>query len=293
MWAYNQTDYTNDYLMHHGIKGQKWGVRRFQNEDGSLTPLGRKRYGYDKYPDGAHDLDRLLDSSYNREDYTITKGTSANKVVDLDRKTNPTKGTYLSVDDYLSRGMNGKEFYFNWFADGGWSVDNVRIDDYVAKKDIKVANGKKVLETMLAEDGDIPAELLVPGQTTTTYKTGYVMKTASLPKDISIKEALDAADYKKQTAKHKRDLDKAIGAREIGERVLTKYLHDNFAENQKRLSDLSTKLSKQGYDAMEDIWDWDTSFPIVVFDTKKSFKKTSSTSGEDYYQQLVKKYKGN
>lgn len=33
-----------DYLAHHGIKGQKWGVRRFQNPDGSLTPAGRERY---------------------------------------------------------------------------------------------------------------------------------------------------------------------------------------------------------------------------------------------------------
>lgn len=33
-----------DYLCHHGIKGQKWGVRRFQNPDGSLTNEGRKRY---------------------------------------------------------------------------------------------------------------------------------------------------------------------------------------------------------------------------------------------------------
>ena len=31
------------YLQHHGIKGQRWGVRRFQNADGSLTPAGKKR----------------------------------------------------------------------------------------------------------------------------------------------------------------------------------------------------------------------------------------------------------
>ena len=33
----------NNYIQHHGIKGQKWGVRRFQNKDGSLTPAGKKR----------------------------------------------------------------------------------------------------------------------------------------------------------------------------------------------------------------------------------------------------------
>lgn len=32
-------------LYHHGIKGQKWGVRRYQNADGSLTKAGIKRYG--------------------------------------------------------------------------------------------------------------------------------------------------------------------------------------------------------------------------------------------------------
>ena len=31
-------------LMHWGIKGMKWGVRRYQNKDGSLTPAGKKRY---------------------------------------------------------------------------------------------------------------------------------------------------------------------------------------------------------------------------------------------------------
>ena len=33
-----------DYLAHHGVKGQKWGVRRYQNTDGSLTEEGKKKY---------------------------------------------------------------------------------------------------------------------------------------------------------------------------------------------------------------------------------------------------------
>ena len=34
----------DEYLSHHGIKGQRWGVRRYQNDDGTLTNAGKKRY---------------------------------------------------------------------------------------------------------------------------------------------------------------------------------------------------------------------------------------------------------
>lgn len=38
--------YSSNYLAHYGIKGMKWGIRRYQNEDGSLTSAGKNRYGY-------------------------------------------------------------------------------------------------------------------------------------------------------------------------------------------------------------------------------------------------------
>ena len=55
-----------DYvLVHHGIKGQKWGIRRFQNSDGTLTDAGRSRYGTGN-PNGGIKIDTaklIADSS--------------------------------------------------------------------------------------------------------------------------------------------------------------------------------------------------------------------------------------
>ena len=37
-------NYEEEYLAHHGVKNQRWGIRRFQNPDGSLTAAGKLRY---------------------------------------------------------------------------------------------------------------------------------------------------------------------------------------------------------------------------------------------------------
>ena len=55
--------YSSDYLYHHGIKGMQWGVRRYQNPDGSLTAAGKKRV-----------------SQRRSDDIVIKKGTQLNNV---------------------------------------------------------------------------------------------------------------------------------------------------------------------------------------------------------------------
>lgn len=70
----------DDELYHWGIKGQRWGERRFQNEDGSWTPEGRERYGKG---DGERVKIERAKATYNTQKYKADLKSKAQKEKDI------------------------------------------------------------------------------------------------------------------------------------------------------------------------------------------------------------------
>lgn len=238
-------------LYHFGVKGMRWGIRRYQNKDGSLTPEGRKRLKLDKY-DNNHG-----------EDIVIKKGTKANRIVKVDRyeeHADPQFGgnkkkaeayvkkvlerdrmqdtKYFSVDGVRNSGrLNGKDFYVSWFSDGGWDPDSVRSTDYTLKKDVKIASGKKVMDELLKEAG--PEKV----------------------KDM-VKEGTDSW------------------------RLALDYTQDKELFNR-----VNKKFQDMGYDGVEDVNDPDTDMPIILFDsTKKAIRDAKVQTGREAIDEILKKY---
>ena len=89
----------NTYLYHSGVKGMRWGVRKYQNKDGSLTPAGRKRYA--------------------KAGASNSKGTAKNKpkaVVKAKAKTEENKPKELTVEEQKAKVLasrSAKELYKN------------------------------------------------------------------------------------------------------------------------------------------------------------------------------------
>ncbi len=119
---------------HHGVKGQKWGVRRYRNADGSLTSAGKKRAAQNrKKPDA----------------YVIRKGTDFYRL-------SSTKDEDLKKRIYATPSTVDKRLYDELFDNlWGYDPDKMYNHVYTLTKDIKVAKGREVTDYIVKKYGDV------------------------------------------------------------------------------------------------------------------------------------------
>lgn len=132
-----------EYLAHHGILGQKWGVRRYQNEDGTLTPEGKKRY--------------------RNADGSLTK--AGKRVYEKNQRTVKTYGQNIATSSQALQALMNNYFYED--EESRKYGDELFKDIYeMTVKDLKTY---KRAETIIRELGQTPMSVVEDSPYLKTY----------------------------------------------------------------------------------------------------------------------------
>lgn len=142
-----------DYLEHHGIKGQKWGVRRYQNIDGTLTEEGKKRKNTVFISGSSKTQDK--ESPYYRKNLPKEIKKEINSYVKNNKKiiVGDAPGIDRQVQNYLKKiNYDNVEIYgpgekVRYSANKKWKtnpIDSSEFEfmspEYLRKKDIAMTN---------------------------------------------------------------------------------------------------------------------------------------------------------
>jgi hypothetical protein len=182
-----------NYLVHHGIKGQKWGVRRFQNADGSYTNLGKQRrqqtnvfykgqkarlndeHKHEKDMSWLGDRKDVMKNYHPVKDDLIFKKGSEFERITSSKTENPNKRRYVTqtIENYNNDHFN--------FDEQGNSLKTY-IKTYTIDRDIKIA-GYNTVNKVLKDIGEIPLETInIYGQ---NGQADYFMNRTDKDKKIS------------------------------------------------------------------------------------------------------------
>ena len=121
------------YLEHHGIKGQKWGVRRFQNEDGTLTAEGRARYGVDKKTNEYKSSGNYSEDDSNLSIHFHDSAINNKKFKsDLKKKLQEEENEWAKIDGEKPNTITDKyvEDFINDSSAHSWKNDPLGLDKY-------------------------------------------------------------------------------------------------------------------------------------------------------------------
>lgn len=283
--------FTQDYLMHHGVKGQKWGVRRYQNKDGSLTELGKLRLITPdrlSYPVGIdeHYRDEVLKKFQNDGVLTeygrrqISKAIKKYGLADQDdtqpfsfRKSDydldPDRNIEVKKDTELFRfassyePIDHKRKYVAVGEDARYEYDN---PDVIFEM-LGIPTGDPVSEFVYSPTKDLQ---IMQGRQAVDLvldkcREQRLTDTVNLDRTLSKINIDRLSDTQKLSKTDKEVLEYQQALHDAAEDRI-RFLYD---EN---VDDIASEAKKMGYDAVVDLFDMGMADSIVLTDPQTSVK---------------------